>query len=221
MQVQAVIIISIQLFSLAAATLTSTPPVACPDDTVTFTCTLPGIFIRWDVTPPQGQRFSISLSISNTDSTRGNPAFRGVLTDSSGGMLTATLTSLSEASTVEGIMVECVGENSREGPLTINVADPPSPTLDTRVSSTQNQPNSSDISLDWDHPSSTGGVSVSHVLTISPTPLSGSPVTVETTSAQITVSYNTPYNVTIRAVNCVGMSQETSIIDLSKPFHGE
>ena len=42
----------------------------------------------------------------------------------------------------------------------------------------------------------------------------------ETTSAQITVSYNTPYNMTIRAVNCVGMSQESLIEDLSKPFHG-
>ncbi len=98
--------------------------------------------------------------------------------------------------------------------------DPPSPPLNPRVSSTQNQPSSSIITLEWDPPSSTGGVSVSYVLTISPTPLSGSPVTVETTSAQITVSYNTPYNVTIRAVNCAGMSQESLIVDLSKPFHG-
>ncbi len=59
-------------------------------------------------------------------------------------------------------------------------------------------------------------MSISYVLIISPTPLSGSPVTVETTSAQITVSYNTLYNVTIRAVNCAGMSQESSIVDLSK-----
>ena len=66
--------------------------------------------------------FSISLSTSNTGETQGNPAFRGVLTDSSGGMLTATLTSLSDASTVEGTMVLCEGENSREGPLTITVA---------------------------------------------------------------------------------------------------
>ncbi len=91
----------------------------------------------------------------------------------------------------------------------------PSPPLNTRVSYNHNQPNSSNITLDWDSPSSTGGVSVSYVLTISPTPLSGSPVTVETTSAQITVFYNTPYNVTIKAVNCVGMSHESSIGDIS------
>ena len=104
------------------ATLTSTPPVACPDDTVTFTCTLPGSVIRWTAIQGRVSLFSISLSASNTGETQGNPAFRGVLTDSSGGMLTATLTSLSEASIVEGIMVECEGVSSQEGPLTITVA---------------------------------------------------------------------------------------------------
>ncbi len=98
--------------------------------------------------------------------------------------------------------------------------DPPSPQLNTEVSSAKNQPSSSNITLDWEAPSSTGGVSVSYFLTISPTPLSGSPIIVETTFAQIVVSYNTPYNVTIRAVNCAGMSQESQIVDLSKPFHG-
>ncbi len=107
-----------------AATLTSTPNVtACPDDIVTFTCTLSGSVLAWDITPPQGQGniFRIGLSASSTEGTSGNPAFRGVLTDSSG-PLTATLTSLSEASIVEGTMVECLGESSREGPLIIAVA---------------------------------------------------------------------------------------------------
>ena len=63
---------------------------------------------------------TITLDASSRDRNEG--AFHGVLTDSSGGMLTATLTSLSDASTVEGIMVECVGLSSREGPLTITVA---------------------------------------------------------------------------------------------------
>ena len=109
-----------------AATLTSTPTVACPDDTVIFTCTLPGSIIQWRATSPQGQAlFSINLIGSNTDETQGNPAFRGVLTDSSGGNVTSTLTSLSVASTVEGIMVECLGESissSLVGPLTITIA---------------------------------------------------------------------------------------------------
>ena len=67
------------------------------------------------------------------------------------------------------------------------------------------------LTLTWSPHSSTGGVSVSYTLTISPPPLSGSPVTVETTSTQITVSYNTPYNVTIRAVNCAGMSDDSTV----------
>ena len=66
--------------------------------------------------------FRIGLSTSNTENIEGNPAFRGVLTDSSGGMVTATLTSQSVASIVEGYMVECAGESSREDPLTITVA---------------------------------------------------------------------------------------------------
>ncbi len=74
------------------------------------------------------------------------------------------------------------------------------------MSSTQNQlPSSSNISLEWDPLSSTGGVFVRYVLVISPIPLSGSQITVETTSAQIIVSFNTPYDVTVRAVNCAGM----------------
>ena len=78
------------------------------------------------------------------------------------------------------------------------------------VSSQQDSVNSSLLTLTWSLPSSTGGVSVTgYTLTISPLPLSGLPVTVETNSTQITVSYNTPYNVTIRAVNCAGNSSDT------------
>ncbi len=90
-------------------------------------------------------------------------------------------------------------------------ADSPTSPSTPMVASQQNGLNSSSITLEWDSPSFTGGVSVSYVLTISPTPLSGSPVTVETTSAQITLSYNTPYNVTIRADNCAGMSDASML----------
>ncbi len=48
--------------------------------------------------------------------------FRAVLTDTSGGMLTATLTSLTNASTVEGTMVMCGGVSSVEDLLTVTVA---------------------------------------------------------------------------------------------------
>ncbi len=95
-----------------------------------------------------------------------------------------------------------------------HTGNPTSP-LNPRISSTLNQPSSSNITLDWDPPSSTGGVSVRYVLVISPTPLSGSPVTVDTTLAQITVSYNVIYNGTIRADNCAGINQ-TRIVNLGK-----
>ncbi len=93
-----------------AATVASTSTVSCPDGIVTFTCTLPGSLIRWKIIPPEGQGHSFRLTLiftsnGNVAVTEGNPAFRGVLTDSSGGMLTATLTSLSKASVVEGTMV--------------------------------------------------------------------------------------------------------------------
>ena len=100
--------------------MTPSTVTACPDDPVILTCTLPGSFIRWMVTTPQNQQDSVTLSIMNP--AFNIFAFRGVLTDSSGGMLTATLTSLSVASTVEGTMVVCFGESSQEGPLTITVA---------------------------------------------------------------------------------------------------
>ncbi len=58
----------------------------------------------------------------NTDMIEGIRGFRGVLTDTSGGMITATLTSLTVASTVEGTIVGCEGASSGEGPLTITVA---------------------------------------------------------------------------------------------------
>ncbi len=66
--------------------------------------------------------FSITLITGNSDQTQGSPAFRGALIDTSGGMATATLTSLTGASTVDGTMVTCAGVDSVEGPLTITVA---------------------------------------------------------------------------------------------------
>ena len=106
------------------ATLTASSSVYCPDESVFFTCSVPGVSInsplRWEITPPGQTSYSISLATSNIDETQG--MFRGVLTNTSGGMITATLTSLTVASTVEGTMVQCRGESSIEAPLTITVA---------------------------------------------------------------------------------------------------
>ena len=79
------------------------------------------------------------------------------------------------------------------------------------VSSQQDGINSSLVTLTWSPPSSTGVVSVSYTLTISPPPLSGSPVTVEAAMIQIAISYNTHYDATIRANYCAGMSSTTTM----------
>ena len=97
-------------------------------------------------------------------------------------------------------------------PHTTFATDPPSPPLNPTLTHRTNQPSSSTVTVEWDPPSSPGGVSVSYVLTISPPPLSQSPLTFETTSAQINVSYNTQYNLTIRADNCAGSSGDTNFI---------
>ena len=96
----------------------------CPGETVSFTCSVSDNIMRWDITPLQGAAFDITLSTSNNDETQGMlpHRFRAVLTDTSGRMLIATLTSLTVASTVEGTMVTCGGVSSQEGPLTITVA---------------------------------------------------------------------------------------------------
>ena len=101
----------------------------CPDEAVTFTCTLPGDRVRWEVTPPPGSGFSsiAGIVINNTvptltiGSTGG--IFLAILTNISGGMATATLTTVTDVSLLDGSMVMCnVLGGVMEGPLPISVA---------------------------------------------------------------------------------------------------
>ena len=116
-------------FPHCTATLTSNPNVACPDNTVTFTCTLPGDRVRWEVTPPPGSGLSsiAATVINNTvpTFTFGNPGFtfHAVLTNISGGMAISTLTTVTNVSLLEGSMVMCnVLGGVMEGPLLITIA---------------------------------------------------------------------------------------------------
>ncbi|XP_064402763.1 uncharacterized protein LOC135348470 [Halichondria panicea] len=208
------------------ASLVSNTSVACPGETVLFTCSVTGTTVRWQVDPPaESGLMSVQSAILlgsgvGRRDTFGSGVimFEAVLVSNDGRTLTSTLINLSEVSVLDDSNVTCTVPQLNgtvvELLRTISVAGNPTSPLNPSLSSTQNQLSSSIITLEWDPPSSTGGVSVNYVLIISPTPLSGSPVTMDTTSIQITISYNTPYNVTIRAVNCAGMSQETSIVDL-------
>ena len=104
--------------------------VACPGQTVTFTCTSPVSNIHWSVDPPPGSRLSpvrsgfLSSGEHDQTFTFGSTGFmfQAVLTDASGGNLTATLTTITEVSSLSGSMVTCRGPLTQEGPLTIQVA---------------------------------------------------------------------------------------------------
>ena len=81
----------------------------------------------------------------------------------------------------------------------------------------QNGTSTSVATLQWVPPTSTGGVNVSYVLTVSPPPVSSWANITTQTSTNITVSYNIQYNVTIRAENCAGSSNDTMVVfDLGK-----
>ena len=115
--------------TVSEATLVSSVSVACPGQTVLFTCTSPGSFIQWSVDPPPGSGLSRArsgfLSASELDQTFtfGSTGFmfQAVLTDASGGNLTTTLTTVTEVSSLRGSTVTCSGL-TQEGPLTIQVA---------------------------------------------------------------------------------------------------
>ena len=91
------------------------------------------------------------------------------------------------------------------------VTDPPSPLLNS-MSMFENGSNVSVVTLQWTPPSTTGGVDISYVLTVSPPPVSGSSISTQGNITEITVSYNTPYNVSIRAENCAGPSDDTIVM---------
>ena len=88
--------------------------------------------------------------------------------------------------------------------------DPPSSPLNPMLGF-QNGTNTSVVTLQWTPPTSTGGVDVSYVLTVSPPPVSGSNITTQT-STDITVYYYIQYIVTIRAENCAGSSNGTVVM---------
>ncbi|XP_064402713.1 uncharacterized protein LOC135348428 [Halichondria panicea] len=219
-----ILLLTISIVS-GEASLVSNSSVACPGEAVLFTCSSPGTTVRWQVNPPAESGLMSVQSIIFLGSGVGRRdtfgsgviMFEAVLVSNDGGTLTSTLINLSEVSVLDGSNVTCTlvgggGDVMESQQTTVVVAVAPTFPLNLRLSASQNQINSSIINVEWDTPSSTGGVSVRYVLTISPTPLSGSPVTMDTTSAQMTISYNAPYSVTIKAVNCAGSSTDVMVM---------
>ena len=84
----------------------------------------------------------------------------------------------------------------------------------------QNGTNASVVTLQWTPPSTTGGVDITYVLTVSPPPVSGSTITTQTRTTGFTASYNTKYTVNINAENCAGSSQNTVVMfELGKQYY--
>ena len=92
-----------------------------------------------------------------------------------------------------------------------NVTDPPSP-LNPLLVGIENGATVSIVTLLWDRFSTSGGVDIIYVLTISPPPVSGSYIATQINITEITVSYNTQYNVSIRAENCAGSSDNAIVM---------
>ena len=69
------------------------------------------------------------------------------------------------------------------------------------------------MTLQWDPPSDSGGVTVSYEVTVSPPGL-----TLITDGNNLTVSlnYSTLYDVTVSAVNCAGNSDPTSLLNIGE-----
>ena len=101
--------------------------VACPGQSVAFTCTVAGTILQWEVNPPASSGFT---SLDNTVSS-GTPIdvpliigsntgfqFQRVRTVSNPGELSSTLTTISDISSVRGTLVTCQTQSS----LTIQVA---------------------------------------------------------------------------------------------------
>ena len=106
-----------QCFSTATRlvlTSSSGDGASCPNGTVIFTCSRNGSTLRWTVDPPTGYVVSeqvtqvIFLSTVTT-----LPAgvegfmFQAAVTDTSNGILTSTLTTITEVSLLNGSVVTC------------------------------------------------------------------------------------------------------------------
>ena len=103
--------------------------VACPDDAVTFTCTVTGTSIQWMVVGPPGSSISTVTVLVRTTAMIDDPLivgsdprfmFESVRIAANDGDLRSTLTTVSNISSLGGSMVTCVEQE--QGPLTIQLA---------------------------------------------------------------------------------------------------
>ncbi|XP_064407176.1 uncharacterized protein LOC135352000 isoform X2 [Halichondria panicea] len=173
----------------------------CPMETVTFTCTGAGTFLRWepsDVTP------ITILSTSGLNAPLMHSGYTVTLLAFNDSTLTSTLSRTAE----NGITVSCLGfmPVSTIGSSTIRLVDPPGPPFTIRHSTLSSSANEASVSVQWNPPTETGGRDdLTYTVTISP-PAQLSATVLTSTSVTVTAQYNVDYTVSVVATNCAGNS---------------
>ena len=112
--------------------LVTNSSVACPADVISFTCTLPGNFLFWTLTPPGGaintdaifRILSLQSQVGVSIPTgREGFMFEAILTNRSANSTTSILTTVTDAILLEGTTIMCTGEAfSATETLTITIA---------------------------------------------------------------------------------------------------
>ncbi|XP_064403419.1 mucin-2-like [Halichondria panicea] len=174
----------------------------CPMETVTFTCTAPGDFLRWepsDATRPIAVRSTSDLNVASVVS--GYTVTLIAFNDT-------TLTSTLSRTAKNGTTVSCVGivpTLTTIGSSTIRLVDLPRPPS-IRHSILSSSSNEVSVSVQWDPPTETGGRDdLTYTVTISP-PAQLSATVLTSTSVTVTAQYNVDYTVSVVATNCAGNS---------------
>ncbi|XP_064403265.1 complement receptor type 1-like [Halichondria panicea] len=176
----------------------------CPMETVIFTCTAPGDFLRWvpsDVSAPITILSTADLNVPQET----QPGYTLTLIAFSSTTLTSTLSRIAE----NGITVSCVGFDptlNTIGSATIQLVEPPGPPSSKRHSILRISANAVNVSVQWNPPTETGGRDdLTYTVTISP-PAQLSAVVLTSTSVTVTAQYNVDYTVSVVATNCAGNS---------------
>ncbi|XP_064401125.1 uncharacterized protein LOC135347183 isoform X3 [Halichondria panicea] len=171
-------------------------------ETVTFTCTAAGDFLRWepsDATRTIAVRSTSGLNVANVVS-----GYTVTLIAFNDTTLTSTLSRIAE----NGITVSCVGfvlTLTTIGSSMIRLVDLPGPpSIRHSISSSSSIEVS--VSVQWDPPTETSGRDdLTYTVTISP-PAQLSATVLTSTSVTVTAQYNVDYTVGVVATNCGGNS---------------
>ncbi|XP_064403613.1 mucin-2-like isoform X2 [Halichondria panicea] len=174
----------------------------CPMETVTFTCTANGDFLRWE--PSDAARTITVLSTSGLNVANVVSGYTVTLIAFNDTTLTSTLSRTAE----NGITVSCVDPLptlTTIGSSTIRLVDLPGPpSIRHSISSSSSIEVS--VSVLWNPPTEIGGRDdLTYTVTISP-PAQLSATVLTSTSVTVTAQYNVDYTVSVVATNCAGNS---------------